>query len=211
MSAATTSESVPTTQGGVLGHQARPMRATQLLVIAAAVGLLAGLSGCPGPRRGDLVWEEDFEASCGGVPCGWVQSGGPEGAVRSRETLPGEHGIELVGDGVSVRGPAGERLPRSTSAEEVAVRMTARCDAGGVLEVRVTIETVDGVRVTFAEELVPDPEWAMPLPDQVLTPIEGPSGPWNISRVASVGVRKRGDGTCEIAFLAIRAIMSTSF
>ncbi len=54
------------------------------------------------------LFEEGFEELCDGMPCGWAQTGGDDGAVRFVETIfAGEHGVRLTGDGAAVRGPGG--------------------------------------------------------------------------------------------------------
>lgn len=179
------------------------MRVSRVAILLAL--LAPACSGTPDP---DLVYIEDFESLCDGTPCGWVQSGGPDDAARYAETVPGDHGLELLGDDVFVRGPVPDALSRARFADRIAVRMSARCDFGSSLEVRVTIEEPAPVMrvMTFGKEVVPEDAWTNPLPDATLDPLEASPGPWQIQRVLGVSVLKRGAGSCEIDYLAIRAV-----
>jgi hypothetical protein len=166
---------------------------------------IALLSGCPTPIDEDLLYREDFETLCDGTPCDWVQSGGAEGNVRWIETVPGDHGLELIGDGVSVRGSGPGELARATIADRIAVRTVARCDVGSSIEIRVTVGTTDAI-LTFDAEIVPESTWSMAHPDETLDPTEPTTPPWTISRIAGVSLLKHGEGRCELDFLGVRAI-----
>lgn len=174
--------------------------------IACAVALAGALAGCPGRGVGDAIYVEEFEELCEGTPCGWSQSGGPDESARYVETLPGDHGLELIGDGVTVRGGPGEALASPRFASTIAARAIARCDLGSSIEVRVSVELADGRPLTFGTEIVPDDSWERLLPDQGMNPLEPIPLPWRIARVLGVAILKRGTGTCEIDYLLFRAI-----
>ena len=72
--------------------------------VALALACAATLAGCP-PDAPELFWDEEFESTCDGTPCGWLVGAGPVGSVTWVETLPGEHGIAMFGDRIAVLGP----------------------------------------------------------------------------------------------------------
>lgn len=168
------------------------------------------VAACAPPDDPEMVLEEDFETLCDGLPCGWVLSGGPASGARWIETIPGDHGLELEGEGVFVRGPASPPLPRPTLIDTIAVRANARCDATSSVTVRVTIEDgleADATRfVTFETELLPEAAWSSPLMDQVLEPVEPGATNWTMRRVLGLNLLKNGRGSCEIDYIGIRAV-----
>lgn len=164
--------------------------------------LLGSLAGCGVPEDPFVLFEEDFEVACDGTPCGWAQIAGPEGSARYVETLPGDHGLELIGDDVTVRGGSGELTPAFYV--QLAARAIARCDPGSALDVRTTIEVRSGAVVTFEASFVPRSDWSERLADETLVPIDPVPPPWEPTRVLGVSVRKTGAGSCELDYLAVR-------
>ncbi len=175
------------------------------LTIACVAALAWGCSGTP---DADLVYVDDFESRCEGLPCGWVQSGGEPGLANYIETVPGDHGIELLGDGTWVRGPVEDMLPITMFADQIVARIIARCDTGSSIEIRVTIGQLSTIAptVTFGAELVPEDVWTRPLPDETLDPLGPTTSDWTVQRVLGVSLLKHGEGSCEIDYLGIRAV-----
>lgn len=169
----------------------------------AALLLACALSGCPAPEDETVFFEEDFETTCEGTPCGWTQITGPDDAARYVETLPGDHGLELVGDDVTVRGATDEAV--NVFSDQLAVRAVARCDAGALLDVRAAVEVRGGRTATFEASILPSSTWSSALPDETLRPLDLPA-PWELTRVLGVSVRKTGTGSCEIDYLALRSV-----
>lgn len=176
--------------------------------IALGLALLSLPSCAPAPDP-EMFLEEDFETLCDGVPCGWVRSGGPEDGARWIETIPGDHGLLLEGDGVFVRGPAAPPLATTTLVDVVAVRATARCDSTSSITVRVSIEEGVGAEpefVTFERELLPEAAWREAPMDQTMDPTDGAPRTWALRRVLGISLLKNGPGTCEIDYVGIRAV-----
>lgn len=167
-----------------------------LLVVAGAI------AGCDTPEDPFVLHEEDFETVCAGTPCGWAQITGPDDAVRYVETLPGDHGLELVGDDVTVRGGPGEIPPDFY--QQLSARLVARCDPGAVLDVRATFELRDRRTVTFEASFGPPSDWSAVLPDESLRPVDPVPPPWELTRVLGVSLRKTGAGSCEVDYVALR-------
>lgn len=179
-------------------------RARVLAIVLAACGVTA----CNPAVDRSIVLEEEFETLCDGVPCGWVLASGPEGAATWIETLPGDHGLMLTGEGVFVRGGPAPPPPSPVFADNLALRASARCDPFAFLTLRTTIETTDvpSRLVTFQADLVVDDTWE-PMPrDVTMVPVDADLSPWNVSRVLGVSVLKSGPGSCEIDYLAIRGV-----
>lgn len=183
------------------GAHAGRMR-TSVIAIAIALAAIA----CNPRRDQAAIYVEDFETVCDGAPCGWFQSSGPEERALYVETLPGDHGIELVGDGVSVRSEAGEPLELRVFTSALGARLVARCDALSTLELRTTVELTEGTTLTLGREIVPEDTWSTLLPDQTLNPVDVVPTPWSVRRVLGVSILKHGTGSCEIDFLSIRVL-----
>jgi hypothetical protein len=171
-----------------------------------ALALALGAAGCEPRSDPFALYVEDFETVCDGSPCGWFQSSGEDERAVYVETLPGDHGIELIGDGVAVRSEAGEPLEFRVFTAALAVRLVARCDALSTLELRTTVELTDTTTVTLGREIVPEDTWSSLLPDQTLNPLDPVPTPWSIRRVLGVSILKHGTGSCEIDFLSIRVL-----
>lgn len=178
-----------------------------LLVLSIALAT-CHLTACNPAVDRSVVLEEDFETLCDGAPCGWVLASGPDGAATWIETLPGDHGLMLTGEGVFVRGEAAPPPPSPVFADALALRASARCDAFAFLTLRTTIETNDTPSrlVTFQADLVVDDTWEPMVRDVTMVPVDATPSPWNVARVLGVSVLKNGPGSCEIDYLAIRAV-----
>ncbi|AKF08461.1 hypothetical protein [Sandaracinus amylolyticus] len=174
----------------------------RVIVIAS---LAASLVGCPAPDDESAIYVEDFETTCDGTPCGWAQITGAEDGASYVETLPGDHGLQLVGRDVTVRGGTDE-ASQSMISTQLLARANARCDLGSHLVMRATIALQDANTLTYEAELVPDVTWTSATRDQNMRVVEVASPPWQIERVLGVSLRKEGDGSCEVDYLAIRSL-----
>ena len=181
------------------------MSAAQRWTLAALLALMA--CGDDAPPQLEPMFEEQFESACEGLPCGWTQIAGPAGATRWVTTIhPGEHGLELEGEGVAVRGPTPE-MPRSALLfSPLRARAAARCDAGAELQLRVTaLSETDSIDI-FEGRLDTSTEWGGSLGDVTLDSVTAPdAGPFSARsvRVVGVEVHKTGPGICEIDSLWI--------
>ena len=185
------------------------MRARFCVGVLALCGVLAmcGVlgAGCGGTRTVS-VYRDGFEELCEGVPCGWTQIAGPEGAAVSSESLPGERGIMLVGDGVAIRGEAREPFDFVVTAQQLAVVMAARCDAGASIDVRVVVEELGMGDTTWGDAVTPPPEWTAPtIATLTRDPLDS-SGFVSVQQVLGVLLQKNGPGACEIDELRVDAI-----
>ncbi|MDQ3037522.1 MAG: hypothetical protein M3Y87_34325 [Myxococcota bacterium] len=172
----------------------------------AAIAALGALVGCNRSSDPRAMYVEDFETVCDGAPCGWVQSSGEDGRALYVETLPGDHGLELIGDGTSVRSEAAEPLASFVFTSAIGARLVARCDALSTLELRTTVELEDESTLTLGREIVPEETWSTLLDDQTLNPVDATPSPWRVRRVLGVSILKHGTGNCELDFLSIRAL-----
>lgn len=197
-------------------HAPRHLRAAP---VAAILALIA-CSPEPTARTSDL-YDEYFDGSCDGLPCGWTQVSGAPGAAHTTATLlPGLRGLALIGDGVIVDGPPGTT---STSGSFLGglgggleAVLVARCDAAALLTVRVAVvsaTTPDGSTAhtgagLFEARLVPAEGWgtsgsAGDETRQALLPIVTPPESAPVLRIESVLIQKNGPGQCEIDSLTI--------
>ncbi|MEM9067677.1 MAG: hypothetical protein AAGE52_04200 [Myxococcota bacterium] len=172
------------------------------------LGVLACRELPDGPER---VFEESFEDRCDGVPCGWSQSAGPDAAVRSVETFhPGEHGIELRGDGTTVLSPMGEVAPAVLMFGSLEANLSARCtDASLAIEVGL-IDDATGISDTFRGRVSPPGDFARSITaligDRALVDggLSGGIGGGAFEvRVNTVLLRLEGDGECVVDHLII--------
>jgi hypothetical protein len=179
----------------------------------AALAALA-LHACGPSEAEEFVYHEDFETTCDadgnpspdGGPCGWIQTGGPDGSANYLETLPGDHGIQLTGDMVSVRGPAGRRFeqPAGFGGIFVSARVIARCDRGSSLQLRATVELAAGGTTTIDADVQPDETWMGLLPEAPFSgPGVSPGAGFFVRQVLGVSILKLGEGSCEVDRLAI--------
>ncbi len=182
------------------------------------VALIGALHAC-GPRDAEpriaSVYEENFSATCAGVPCGWTQRAGAPGAAHTTATLlPGLRGLALEGDGVLVDGPGAAAPLFGISPTALRVALTARCDADASLTVRVGLTGdgaadggVDPGAALLEAQLRPPATWpTAPTASAEVTAPLVPGGSPDFrgeARIVSVSLEKRGAGRCEIDALRI--------
>jgi hypothetical protein len=173
---------------------------TSGLAIGLAVGALA-LASC-GPFESPYTWSDDFEGPlCMGAPCGWSRLAGPAEGARWGETLPGEHGLVLSGNGVIVAAEPAITLGLSTSDFNVALDLIARCDFGSTLSVEVgATENVTGELRGYAPTTLNVlTSWNDPRPNASRLG----SGIDTLRSIDTLTFSKSGDGVCEIDFVGL--------
>lgn len=169
-----------------------------------AIGLAAtafGLTAC-GPFESPYTWSDDFEGPlCDGAPCGWSRLAGAADGARWGETLPGEHGLVLSGNGVIVSVAPALSLGFGASDFNLALDLIARCDLGSTLSVEI------GAVEDFSAEVrgyTPTPlnvlaRWTDPRPNATRL---GGSGE-TLRSIETITLSKSGDGVCEIDFVGL--------
>lgn len=177
------------------------MRRALLLVGALALATIASCASPPGTP----LYRATFEDVCDGTPCGWLQVAGPAGAAIFVETLPGEHGVRLIGDGVAISGPvAGDEVTSgSISPGGLQAHIVARCDAGAVLSIIVSMQDVSGEAIDMVSSLRPAATWDGQRPVLPLTALEPPVTPLAFSDILGVIIRKEGAGACEVDYFSL--------
>jgi len=177
-----------------------PLTALALGLFALALGLFA-LTGCPRFQPGDYVFLDELEGPlCAGVPCGWTRVAGPEEGARWGQSLPGEHGLHLSGDGVVVRIEPASELPFSMTDTQLALDLIARCDLGATLTVEIGATDTSGASLG----LEPMPlniltTWTERRPNALTLGGTGAS----LRSIDSITVAKSGTGVCEIDWIGI--------
>ncbi|MBN8616016.1 MAG: hypothetical protein J0L92_35825 [Deltaproteobacteria bacterium] len=177
----------------------RTARTARGISTGLAIGALA-LGACE-PGRSEYVWSDDFEGPlCEGAPCGWSRLAGPaEGAVW-RESLPGEHGLALTGNGIVIGVDPALSLDFGSNDTTVVIDVIARCDLASSLSMEVS-----GTRSDTGEIVAYDPmvnsllQWSDPRPNAVTL---GSSG-FSLSSIDAIRFTKSGEGTCEIDFVGV--------
>lgn len=175
-------------------------RFAPIAIGALSIGALA-LAGCPRFDDGDYFFLDDLEGPlCGGVPCGWTRVAGPEDGARWAESLPGEHGLHLSGNGVVVRVSPAVDLPFSVSDSQLALDLIARCDPGSTLVIEVgATEDFSGTLVGLEPTLNILSSWNEPRPNPVQLGATGAS----LGSIDSITIAKSGDGQCEVDWIGI--------
>lgn len=174
-------------------------RALAWLVLGAA----AASAGCRGADSVSL-FRDDFESVCGGAPCGWSQVAGPAGAARYVESVPGEHGIELSGEGVAVsRLVPGDDLEGADPVDSLEAHVVARCDARSTVTVIVTLQGIStSAPIDVTGTATFPPRWdGSRITFPLLTTSVTPSS--QFIDIVSVVLHKEGPGTCEVDYVSL--------
>lgn len=177
--------------------------ATRALVAA----MLCAIACRQGTGEDPPFYLEDFESQCDGLPCGWEQIEGDRGQSRYVETIhPGEHGVELRGEGVTIRGEAMVEGTVSVSFSTVQALVVARCDRGDALTIRLAVvDLSSGAIDTMVGAVSPAEDWEE-TPTVSLTGT-GALSPMSITgpnlRFTGITVSKTGTGACQISEIAI--------
>ncbi len=173
------------------------------LVVASSLAL-ALVASCARPA-GTPLYRETFEEVCDGAPCGWEQVAGPAGGAMFVETIPGEHGVRLIGDGVAISGPVSgdEVIGGSIPASQLQAHIIARCDDGAILSIIVSMQDVAGTPIDMVTSLRPATTWDGDRPVLPLTARDPPITPSSFSDILGIIIRKEGPGACEVDYLSL--------
>jgi hypothetical protein len=173
------------------------------LAFVIAIGCIAGCADHPHL----FLFREDFESSCNGAPCGWTQIAGAAGSASYVETLPSEHGVQLVGPGVAIARDVAS-APASPTGEGVAIdddlraHIVARCDPGATLSLIVTLDA--GTRsIDVSGGATFPPTWDGTRAIFVLSPPQPTDVGVTFTRVRHVVIHKQGTGACEVDYLSL--------
>lgn len=171
-----------------------------------AVLVLALTCGSCGQEQTPM-WRANFETLCGTVPCGWTQVAGPPGSVVALDTLPGVHGLTLVGDGVAAAASV-DRATRVVPApvSTLQAHVVGRCDAGATLSVVISVTPDSGG--------LPLDVTALPLRSTLQPSFDGTrvvfgvttDSTANFEQLLGVIVRKDGPGACDIDYLSLASV-----
>ncbi|MFO0685491.1 MAG: hypothetical protein U0234_25755 [Sandaracinus sp.] len=179
---------------------ARPM----LLVVALALPI--AIAGCRGADSVSL-FRDDFESVCDGSPCGWLQVAGPSGAARYVESVPGDHGIELTGEGVAVsRLAEGDQLEGADPITSLEAHLVARCDARSSITVIVSVQGVtSSTPIDVTGTATFPPRWdGSRIRFPLLT--TGATSSTQFNDVLAVVLHKEGPGTCEVDYVSLASM-----
>lgn len=181
-------------------------------------GILVALA-CSDPAEPEpTLYAEDFEERCDGLPCGWSQIEGDRGQARWVETFhPGEHGIRLSGSGVTVRGPGSDAADASLAFGTLQARLTATCDPGNRLVVRVGLVDASDAggspRTDTLEGRTPatvPTDWGAPVTLSLTAVSALGDGGFGASpflsgrfRITGVTISKEGSGACVISRIVV--------
>ncbi len=184
-----------------------------------AVWAIVGLLACRGPETRELLFSEGFEELCDGAPCGWTQVAGASEDVRFIATIhPGEHGFSLRGDSALRFDAMVPPAPLTITMGAIEVAASARCDAGGRIEVEAgVVDGFTGTADTFRGVLLPPTDWGAtaftPLVgDDALSPDGGLGGGSlgtvvvDNARLLALTLRHLGSGACEIDHITLDGV-----
>ena len=189
----------------------RPRPRVLRALLLALLALLACRETGEAPVR---LLEEGFETSCEGLPCGWAQAAGPDGAATWVSTVhPGERGLRLEGEGTAALGPGAEGASVTVVSGALEAAVSGRCDEGTALAIAVSV-VAPGPRPVpadgFAGEARLPTEWS----GTTFTPLVGTTalldggigpGGWFLE-VRSVRLEVVGPGACEIDHLILDGV-----
>lgn len=175
-----------------------------LVALGVALGLVGAAAGCNGTTDVAL-WRDDFESACEGAPCGWVQIAGPRGSATWIETVPGEHGVQLVGAGVAISRIAGDDsviFPARVSSLQAHV--VARCDPGSQLTLIVTVhDQATGMPLDASGSATFPSTWDGNRSLFDLFAADATARNATFDDIVSVVVHKDGEGTCEVDYVSL--------
>ncbi len=188
-------------------------RAMQVALGALLTLLACGDDEPPAPRP---LFEEELEERCGDLPCGWSQIEGAEGQARYVTTFhSGDHGIRLAGSDVTVRGPGNEPGDVSLAFGTLSARLSAICDPGAELVIRVGLtdvaDTGTGPRLdTLEGRPSVSTEWDVPATASLTALSALADGGFGSSpfvsgsfRVTGITLSKRGTGSCTVSRIVV--------
>jgi hypothetical protein len=179
----------------------------QRAALSIGASMLAMIASCARPPATPL-YRATFEDVCDGTPCGWQQVSGPAGGAIFVETLPGEHGVRLIGDGVAISGPADgdEIVGGSITPGGLQAHIVARCDAGAILSIIVSMQDVSGTPIDMFTSLDPSETWNGDRPVLPLMAQDPLVTPLGFSDILGVILRKEGAGACEIDYFSLGSL-----
>ena len=174
-------------------------RANCLALALGACAVSASLPGC-GPFESPYAWSDDFEGPlCAGAPCGWSRVAGPADGARWGETLPGEHGLILSGEGVTVLVEPELDLG-GFSDFGVALDVIARGDLGAALSVEMAAtESRLGTIRSLTPAIVTRTLWSQGRANATRLGGSGDS----LRSLDAITFAKSGAGVCEINFVGV--------
>lgn len=170
----------------------------------AMVFALSSIVGCNSAYSAPL-WREDFETVCNGAPCGWAQVAGSPGAVTYVETLPSEHGVEMVGDGVAISRPGGGAVATSSTISTLQAHLVARCDPGASLTIIVSLTNLSGgPPIDVSGTAVLPPTWdGTRTRITTFVPMDSTNAGAQFIGIVAVAIHKERSGVCEIDYLSL--------
>lgn len=180
--------------------KAQPRVRWAWMLVAALVAMIA----CGPDELEPPFYFEDFETLCEGVPCGWERTSGDASQVTWVETIhAGEHGLRLDGT-ASVRGPGSEPTG-AFPLDSLSLDLTARCDAGSVLEIDLVLADEAGRPFSASALAAPAEEWSR----SGALEITAETALANATRVMAIGITKTGAGACEVSDIVVDARVFT--
>jgi hypothetical protein len=195
----------------------------RLVALVVALGTFGAASGCKDPRLPTPhLYEESFEARCGGRVC-WEQVSGPEGSAVFGPTIHSAvGGVTLRGVGATIRGPAGDARRTNFLGGGLEIHMAARCDVGDSLLVQLVVQDArpdgGGVVDSFDGRVSPTSDFGPAAAGNpaVLTGTMSfdPGSPFGMgapfeARVSSILITKSGRGNCTIDRIVVDDIGET--
>ncbi|MBX7194991.1 MAG: hypothetical protein K1X94_23255 [Sandaracinaceae bacterium] len=178
----------------------RARHSSRGVAVALALGALSVGGAACGPFSSDYLWSDDFEGPlCEGAPCGWTRLAGAPESARWSQSLPGEHGLTLEGNGVIVSNDLGLTLALSTFDSSLALDLIARCDLDSSLTVEIgATEDVTGAPLGYSPtRLRVLTSWTEGRPNAAAFPSSASS----LRSLDTLTIAKSGDGVCEVDFI----------
>ena len=176
------------------------------LAIALSWFVLGIVAGCT-DHSGLVLFREDFETACGDVPCGWTLVAGAPGSATYVETIPSEHGVQLVGDGVaiarSVSAGASDGMGADPIDATLRAHVVARCDPGATVTLIVTLDAGAGHTIDVSGGATYPPTWDGTRTIFELQPVEATDMGALFDAIERVTLHKQGAGACEVDYVSL--------